>query len=201
MNLEESTNEETQAVTDEETQAVTDEENAARMLAEFRTGNTYQNASEKYQDYMSSAVTFICGGIIVFALLVLNDTGILHIVQKNSQTFVFANIMFALISAACMVIGVLSLRSALSKKKQIGSEAGKESEILSWLDGNVTREDIESSYNGDGLTEELKYFYRSAYIKQAILENFEALNLNEGFADMLSDQYIEQLFGSSSDAD
>ena len=63
--------------------------------------------------------------------------------------------------------------------------------IINWLNDNVTKEDIEGSYNND-IAEEMKYFNRSDYIKNAIMKQFP--DTSEGLCDTISDKYIDSIF-------
>ena len=67
----------------------------------------------------------------------------------------------------------------------------KAADVLNWLEDNITKEDIENSYTGD-IQEEMKYFNRTAYVKEQLTVQFTELSDEE--AENFSEQFVEKMF-------
>ena len=157
----------------------------------MHSANMYENSEDKYKDNLSSAITFfVCcaAGIII---LILNDLGILKFVVKGSSNFILINIVLGLLFVGFIAIGFWSLKYSKNIKNKAAIENKDTDTILAWLNENVSRDDIESSYNND-IAEEMKYFNRSDYIKSAILKQFP--ETEDNLADTVADKYIDALF-------
>ena len=71
------------------------------------------------------------------------------------------------------------------------TEDKKAANVLNWLEDNITKEDIENSYTGD-IQEEMKYFNRTAYVKEQLTVQFTELSDEE--AENFSEQFVEKMF-------
>ena len=69
--------------------------------------------------------------------------------------------------------------------------SAKHADVLNWLEDNITKEDIENSYTGD-IQEEMKYFNRTAYVKEQLTVQFTELSDEE--AENFSEQFVEKMF-------
>lgn len=155
-------------------------------------GSLYENNYEKYKDNMSSAITFFVCGAIGILLLILNDTGIIHIVSRSSSSsFIMINIVLGILFIGFIVIGFWSLKYSQRIKASAVKENEECQKINEWLDANINKEDIENSYSGD-IPEEMKYFNRTAYVKEQIMKEFT--EVNDDIAQSISDQFIEKTF-------
>ncbi|MDY4743499.1 MAG: hypothetical protein SO361_10450 [Lachnospira sp.] len=154
-------------------------------------GSLYENNYEKYKDNMSSAITFFVCGAIGILLLILNDTGIIHIVSRSSSSFIMINIVLGILFIGFIVIGFWSLKYSQRIKVSAVKENEECQKINEWLDANINKEDIENSYSGD-IPEEMKYFNRTAYVKEQIMKEFT--EVNDDIAQSISDQFIEKTF-------
>ena len=137
----------------------------------MHSANMYENSEDKYKDNLSSAITFFVCGAAGIIILILNDLGILKFVVKGSSNFILINIVLGLLFVGFIAIGFWSLKYSKNIKNKAAIENKDTDTILAWLNENVSRDDIESSYNND-IAEEMKYFNRSDYIKSAILKQF-----------------------------
>lgn len=63
-------------------------------------------------------------------------------------------------------------------KAKAETEDKKAADVLNWLEDNITKEDIENSYTGD-IQEEMKYFNRTAYVKEQLTVQFTELSDEE----------------------
>ena len=157
----------------------------------MHSANMYENSEDKYKDNLSSAITFFVCGAAGIIILILNDLGILKFVVKGSSNFILINIVLGLLFVGFIAIGFWSLKYSKNIKNKAAIENKDTDTILAWLNENVSRDDIESSYNND-IAEEMKYFNRSDYIKSAILKQFP--ETEDNLADTVADKYIDTLF-------
>ena len=157
----------------------------------MHSANMYENSEDKYKDNLSSAITFFVCGAAGIIILILNDLGILKFVVKGSSNFKLINIVLGLLFVGFIAIGFWSLKYSKNIKNKAAIENKDTDTILAWLNENVSRDDIESSYNND-IAEEMKYFNRSDYIKSAILKQFP--ETEDNLADTVADKYIDALF-------
>ena len=157
----------------------------------MHSANMYENSEDKYKDNLSSAITFFVCGAAGIIILILNDLGILKFVVKGSSNFILINIVLGLLFVGFIAIGFWSLKYSKNIKNKAAIENNDTDTILAWLNENVSRDDIESSYNND-IAEEMKYFNRSDYIKSAILKQFP--ETEDNLADTVADKYIDTLF-------
>ena len=157
----------------------------------MHSANMYENSEDKYKDNLSSAITFFVCGAAGIIILILNDLGILKFVVKGSSNFILINIVLGLLFVGFVAIGFWSLKYSKNVKNKAAIENKDTDTILAWLNENVSRDDIESSYNND-IAEEMKYFNGSDYIKSAILKQFP--ETEDNLADTVADKYIDTLF-------
>ena len=157
----------------------------------MHSANMFENSEDKYKDNLSSAITFFVCGAAGIIILILNDLGILKFVVKGSSNFILINIVLGLLFVGFIAIGFWSLKYSKNIKNKAAIENKDTDTILAWLNENVSRDDIESSYNND-IAEEMKYFNRSDYIKSAILKQFP--ETEDNLADTVADKYIDTLF-------
>lgn len=157
----------------------------------MHSANMYENSEDKYKDNLSSAITFFVCGAAGIIILILNDLGILKFIVKGSSNFILINIVLGLLFVGFIAIGFWSLKYSKNIKNKAAIENKDTDTILAWLNENVSRDDIESSYNND-IAEEMKYFNRSDYIKSAILKQFP--ETEDNLADTVADKYIDTLF-------
>ena len=174
----------------EETDAA-DEEN---FIEQLTTGNVYENSKEKYQDNLSSAITFLVCGIAGLVIVLLNDFGVLHFFSLKGASGILTNVVLIGLFAAFIVIAFISFKAAKTAKSKIATESRTNTEIQDWLSENLNAEIIDSSYDGSELADEMKYFNRSSYIKNVISEKYP--DLKEEIADAIADEYIEKIFAA-----
>lgn len=155
------------------------------------TSTLYDTTTEKYKDNLSSAITFFVCGFAGIVILILNNIGVFSFINTKGSSGILMNIVLGALFVGFIVIGYLSLRYS----KKIKSDAKQENDInlqvTSWLNENVSKDDIENSYDTD-IPEEMKYFSRSEYIHKKIKAHFP--NISDTIIDTITDNYIEQLF-------
>ena len=154
-------------------------------------GNLYENNTDKYKDNLSSALTFFIWGGIGIILMILNDVGIIKFITKDSSSFIFINIVLGVLFIGFIAIGIWSLKYSNKIKAKAEKEDQTAKDVFSWLDDNVTKEDIEGSYSED-IQEEMKYFNRTAYVKEQLTAQFTEFSDEE--AENFSEQFVEKMF-------
>ena len=167
----------------------TDNEN---IIEQLTTGNNYENSNEKYQDNLSSAITFPVCGIGGLIVVLLNDIGILKFFTYKGASGILTNVVLIGMFVAFIVIAAISFKAAKRAKSNISTEEKTNSEIQDWLTSNITAEMIDASYDGSQMAEEMKYFSRSSYIKNEIKKKYP--DLNDDIVDSIADEYIEKIF-------
>ncbi len=163
-------------------------------ITEFTSGNNYENSKEKYSNNMSSAITFFICSICGFIVLGLNWFGVLNFIKDKSASSIFTYVVMGLVFLIFLVIAIATLRAALKAKANISKENDTINNIRQWIKDNITIEAIEASYNGDGLAEEMRYFYRSSYIRDKVKDEFSSLP--DDLLDNITDEFIENSFNS-----
>jgi len=162
------------------------------ILYDLTTGQNYENSTKKYQDNLSSAITFFICGIAGLIVVLLNLAGILHFFSVKTSSGIFITICLSLLFIAFLAIGVMTYKTACKAKSLIVKENKINEEISSWLKENLTKEIIDASFNGNEMAEEMKYFDRSNYIVKAIKEQYP--DLNEDIIQSLTDEYIQEIY-------
>ena len=154
-------------------------------------GSIYNNSAEKYSDNLSSAITFfVCGGAGLIILL-LNDFNVLHLFHFSGASAILTNVVLGGLFIAFLLIGFKSLKYSKNIKSQMSVENELSDKLNNWLAKNVSPEAIEASYDGS-IPEEMKYFNRSSYLKNALSEAFP--DADDSVIEVVSDQYIEDTF-------
>ena len=107
----------------------TDNEN---IIEQLTTGSNYENSNEKYQDNLSSAITFLVCGIGGLIVVLLNDIGILKFFTYKGASGILTNIVLIGMFVAFIVIAAISFKAAKSAKSNISTEEKTNSEIQDW---------------------------------------------------------------------
>lgn len=146
--------------------------------------NTYVKKEDKYQDFKSSATTFLPFGVIGLIFVVLNAFGILSLLSSPLQYIVITGLFLGFI-----YVGATSWIKLKSIKQEISSEQDNTSKITEWMQVNIT-EEILSSVTDDSKSDEVNYIYRTDRMKELILNEFG--DLDENFVDHLIEEYYTQ---------
>lgn len=163
-------------------------------ISEFTSGNNYENSKEIYSNNISSAITFFICGIGGLVVLVLNWFGVLNIIKGKSTSSIFTYVVMALVFLIFLAIAVTTLITALKAKANISKENNTVDNIRNWIKENISIEDIEASYDGEELAEEMRYFYRSSYVKEKVQKEFSSIP--DDLLDNITDEFIENSFNS-----
>lgn len=163
-------------------------------IAEFTSGNNYENSKEKYSNNMSSSITFFICSIGGFVVLALNWFGVLNFIKDKSASSLFTYAVMALVFIIFLAIAVTTLKAALKAKANISKENDIVDNIRQWIKDNISVEDIEASYDGEALAEEMRYFYRNSYVRDKVQQEFASVP--DELLDNITDEFIEISFNS-----
>lgn len=163
-------------------------------ISEFTSGINYENSLEKYKDNMSTAITFLICSIAGYAILVLNWFDIITLIQGKSASSIVTYVTLFILFTVFMGIAIYSLKRAGKNKANISKEADYFNTLSEWLEDNVKPDEVEASYDASDLAEEMKYFERSAYIKNELISKFP--DTPRDIIDTITDEYIEYNFNN-----
>lgn len=110
------------------------------------------------------------------------------------------NIMFYIVLGSLFIIFLILGTTMMVKSKKLYAGIDEEDTLVyhvkSWVLENCKQVDIDQAIQNDDEedSEEVKYFKRTQYIKNAINEKF--LNLEDGFVDYYIDELYEKIFES-----
>lgn len=168
---------------------------SGRLHRGAAAGGLYQDSSERASDNRSAAWVLLCLGVIGLIVVVLGVIGILPLHLGNP--YLFYGVMGA-IFILFVVAGVVSVKNARFFEKKAESENSLRQTLIDWCGENLNAADIDTAVCADGASEEVAYFRRTFYIKEKL--NHQFVNLNQGFLDMLIDDYIyDKVFGDKAE--
>nr|MCR5837131.1 hypothetical protein [Lachnospiraceae bacterium] len=138
---------------------------------------SYVRLSDKYEDVKSSAVTLIFVGLCGIIFIVLQLTKVINIPLSEQSKWLFYTVMGG-IFVAFVVYGIISYMHSIQIKIDAEDEDKLIDDIHEWFYENYTKDVIDSNLNIDttDTSEELLYFDRAEYIKNAIMHQFENAN-------------------------
>lgn len=151
----------------------------------------YQKKEDKANDFKSSAYILTLVGALGIIFLVLMK---LNIININLMDSIFVDIVMGALFLIFFVLGILSFISAKKYAKEAVEEENLTKKINQWCDDNITAEKIDSIFTNtkENMPEELKYFKRTARMKELITDTF--LNLDESFLDHITEEYYQKIY-------
>ena len=162
------------------------------VLSDLTSGNNYEKSNDRYKDNFSTAVTFLVCGIVGLVVVILNDTGILNFFSLKNASGILMSCVLGGMFIGFIVVGILSFKASRKDKKDAEIEKDNTIKVMEWLKDNAPAQLIEESYAGDGLSEEMKYFERSDFLKKSIKNEFP--DFSDDYIQDVTDQYIDELF-------
>lgn len=169
-----------------------DFERDLQTLAELSSGVTFEKSEEKYKENLSTAITFIGCSVIGLGFLALNAFNVLHFVSLETTFGILTTVVMGILFLIFFGIGIYSMKAAKTAKANIAEENSAMAKLNTWMDEHILKEDIENSYNHEGVSEELKYFRRAAYVKFMLKEQFP--HFKDELIDEQTDAFLEKLF-------
>lgn len=151
----------------------------------------YVPKSEKYENFKSSAWTFITFSILGAIFLILNIIGVLTIYSTLTS-----QLILGLIVLACLFIGLWCMKGINKLKDDAESEDTFTETLNNWLTENVTTEFIEAHKLADA-SDEVNFIKVSDAIKELINNNFG--DLDDAYLDSVIDTFYSENFENEED--
>lgn len=156
----------------------------------------FRSASEKSEEFRSSAWTLIIVGGIGFILVILVAMGIIPLKLASNIKYLSYGTM-SVMFIIFFVIGIRSFQSAKRYAAEALTEENLTQEIRDWFAESFTKEDIEAdSFEGDDLAEELddseQYYHRIDNIRDKIVSKYP--ELAEAYLDKLADDIYRDAY-------
>lgn len=163
-----------------------------RSMQGIESAGVYEEASKKAEEFKSGAWTLLLVGIAGIAVLLLLITGVLPL-HLNPATQLMTCLVMGALFLILIVMGVFSYRSYQTQAKMAVKESSLKEELIRFCKENFNGTQIDSDASVEPEeAEEMRYFKRTACMKQMISENF--LNLEEGYLDHFVDEIYPEIF-------
>lgn len=172
---------------DEQTGEEDEQQNTARYAG------VYQDNAAKAEDNKSSAYTLLFVGGVGLIAIVLCMVGVIDLNMNSTSKYMVYGVMSALF-ILFLVMGVVSLRSSKVFAAKAQKEDSLTEEIKRWCLADMSAESVDEllSEEDKALSEEMKYFKRTALMKKLISEKF--LNLDEAYLEHFIDEIYPEIF-------
>ena len=153
----------------------------------------YENSAAKAEDNKLSAFTLLLVGIVGMAVVILGLLGVLPFQLTGTTKYMTYGIMSALF-LLFIVMGLVSMKSYRIFAKKAESENNIRNTMEKWCLETLHKEalDQELFSEDEDVAEEIKYFRRTALLKEKIAKQF--VNLDQAFLDNFVDELYEDIF-------
>lgn len=158
---------------------------AAAARRAFRNGPLYQDSSQRADENRSSAWVLLFVGVLGLIVVILGIAGILPLNLGNP--YLFYGVMGA-IFVLFLVAGVVSMKNAKIFAGKAESENSLRSTMLEWCRQNLDGQEIDREIGIGDDSEEVRYFNRTAYLKDRL--NHQFVNLDQDFLDQFIDNQV-----------
>ena len=156
----------------------------------YSSNKTFVKSKDKYEDAYSSALILIFVGSLVLIIAILEITGVLDFRLADQVKWLFYTVMFGMF-IAFSTIGIFSLKSAKSIKKEIYEEEEFTTTAKTWFSNTYSTDDVDANI-ADDITDELKYYQRFEFMKQQITREYG--DLDESYLDLLIEEIYQDLY-------
>lgn len=153
----------------------------------------YMNNAEKAEDSRTSAYALLGVGSLGFVIVVLFFLDIVELNMSLTGKYMITGVMGVLF-VLFIIMGIVSLKNSRLLTQKAYKENNLTVEIKKWCVTYMDRESIDRELELSGQQEELKYFQRTAYMKQRINNQF--MNLDEAYLDRLIEEVYPEIFES-----
>ena len=152
----------------------------------------YEGASDKAENFKSSAYTLLTAGVIGLVAVGLLACDLLP-VHLTLFSKVATCLVMGTMFIAFIVMGASSYKSYKKHATQAVAESQLKEELVKYCQERLNRELIDQTASVlETESDETAYFKRSAAMKQLISENF--LNLDEEYLDHFIDEMYGQIY-------
>lgn len=151
----------------------------------------YVNNEEKAEENRTSAYTLLLVGGVGLALIILLFFDVINIGVSITSKYMITGVMGVLF-ILFIIMGIISMKNSKILKKKAYKENNLTIEIKKWCRENFKKEEIDNLLEISLQVEEIKYFQRFDYMKNAIKKQF--MNLDEGYLDRLIEEVYPEIF-------
>lgn len=151
----------------------------------FGSSSLYQDSSQRADENRSSAWVLLAVGAVGLMVVVLGILGILPL--RLGNPYLFYGVMGA-IFVLFLVSGVVSMKNARIFAGKAESENSLRSTMLAWCRQNFDGQEIDREIGLDGDSEEVRYFNRTAYLREKL--NHQFVNLDQDFLEQFIDDQV-----------
>lgn len=151
----------------------------------------YVNNEEKAEENRTSAYTLLLVGGAGLILVILFFVGVIDIQMSLINKYMVTGVMGALFFLF-IIMGSISMKNSRILKRKAYKENNLTVEIKKWCVENLRKEQIDQALDNEQETDELKYFQRFDYVKDAVQKQF--MNLDEGYLDRLVEEVYSEIF-------
>lgn len=151
----------------------------------------YVNNEEKAEENRTSAYTLLLVGGAGLILVILFFMGVIDIQMSLINKYMVTGVMGALFFLF-IIMGSISMKNSRILKRKAYKENNLTVEIKKWCVENLKKEQIDGLLDNGEETDELKYFQRFDYVKDAVQKQF--MNLDEGYLDRLIEEVYSEIF-------
>lgn len=148
-------------------------------------GSLYQDSSQRASENRSSAWVLLFVGILGMTAVVLGIMGVLPLNLGNP--YLFYGVMGA-VFVLFVVAGVVSMKNARIFAGKAASENSLRGTMLEWCRQNFDGQAIDSEIGIGDESEEVRYFNRTAYLREKL--NHQFVNLDQDFLDQFIDDQV-----------
>lgn len=145
---------------------------------------SYVSKEDKSNEYKSAGYTFVIFGVIGIIVMLLYWIGVYS--YFSTMSAVILTVMFVVF----LVIGIDSFKSSKKASSESVDEKKFVENLTSWLDENVTKEDLITSEINP--SKELQFFAEINVLKEIITNQFG--ELNSAFLDDFAENYYNDHF-------
>ncbi|MCM1541256.1 MAG: hypothetical protein NC121_08340 [Blautia sp.] len=158
---------------------------AAAARKAFGSSSLYQDSSQRADENRSSAWVLLFVGILGLIVVMLGIAGILPLNLGNP--YLFYGVMGA-VFVLFVVAGVVSMKNARIFAGKAASENSLRSTMLEWCRQNFDGREIDRELGIGDDSEEVRYFNRTAYIREKL--NHQFVNLDQDFLEQFIDDQV-----------
>lgn len=159
-------------------------------------GLTYIKKSKKLEDAKSSSWLFILFGFIGLALLLCVWLNLIPIPFAFYMQVLYT-IVLGILFFIFIIVGFFYLHKTKTLTEESRAETQKTEEIISYLTGHYSLEDIDAMINAGSLSMEQRYFERYGKISELIQEQYPILE--ESYLDYLIEMIYQVYVPEESD--
>lgn len=151
----------------------------------------YVNNEEKAEENRTSAYTLLIVGGVGLVLIALLFSDVIDLGVSVTNKYMITGVMGVLF-VLFIIMGIISMKNSKILKKKAYKENNLTTEIKKWCTINLKKDEIDNFLDISQQVEELKYFQRFDYMKDAIKKQF--MNLDEGYLDRLIEEVYPETF-------